>query len=145
VVFVPTQYVGGTNLFDHGIEPVERIADWSMLAEMEASGFSVESHGASHRGFSSLNPSEINQELLVSKEEIRRNLGKDSRLFAFPYGDACTDRSALNSAINDAGYDVAFLYGGGCFTPASAPFFLPRLAMGPGVDLEEMLSNCQAD
>lgn len=141
IVFVPTQFVGTTNLFDNGIEPLERIACWNTLAALEAGGVTVESHGCSHRGFSSLSPLEIQQELEFSKEAIRKNLGKDSRMFAFPYGDFGADRVDVDSAIRRAGYDVAFLYGGGTFelgqTPA--PLFLPRLAMGPGVNLDEML------
>ncbi|MFM8765042.1 MAG: polysaccharide deacetylase family protein [Spartobacteria bacterium] len=141
VVFAPTQFVGETNLFDHGVEPLERIADWKTLRALEDSGVSVESHGISHRGFSSLSQDEIVQELDFSREAIRKNLAKESRLFAFPYGDCGNNQTAVHSAIHRAGYEVAFLYGGGLFdlgqTPA--PLFLPRLAMGPGVDLEAML------
>ena len=141
VVFAPTQFIGGTNLFDHGVEPLERIADWNTLTALEDAGISVESHGYSHRAFSSLNSLEIQQELEFSKETIRKNLGKDSRMFAFPYGDFGADKAAMDSLIRRAGYDVAFLYGGGTFelgeTPS--PLFLPRLAMGPGVNLDELV------
>lgn len=141
VVFVPTQFVGNTNLFDNGIEPLEPISCWNTLAALEEGGMTVESHGCSHRGFSSLSPLEIQQELAFSKEAIRKNLGKDSRMFAFPYGDFGADRVKVDSAIRLAGYEVAFLYGGGPFELAQkpVPLFLPRLAMGPGVNLEEML------
>lgn len=141
VVFAPTQFIGETNLFDHGLEPVERIADWKTLGALEDSGVSVESHGNSHRSFSSLSQVEIDQELDFSRQAIRKNLGKDSRMFAFPYGDSGHDQTAVYAAIRRAGYDVAFLYGGGTFEPSQtpAPLFLPRLAMGPGVDLESML------
>jgi peptidoglycan/xylan/chitin deacetylase (PgdA/CDA1 family) len=141
VVFAPTQFVGTTNLFDHGVEPQESIADWNTLTALEEAGVSVESHGYSHRAFSSLNSLEIQQELEFSKEAIRKNLGKDSRMFAFPYGDFGADKAAMDALIRRAGYDVAFLYGGGTFelgqTPS--PLFLPRLAMGPGVNLDELV------
>jgi peptidoglycan/xylan/chitin deacetylase (PgdA/CDA1 family) len=141
VVFTPTQFIGETNLFDHGVEPLERIADWNTLTALEVAGVSVESHGYSHRAFSSLNSLEIQQELEFSKEVIRKNLGKDSRLFAFPYGDFGADKAAMGSAIRRAGYDAAFLYGGGTFEldQTAAPLFLPRLAMGPGVNLDELI------
>lgn len=141
VVFVPTQFVGNTNLFDHGIEPIERIASWKTLAALEKAGVSVESHGCSHRGFSSLSPLEIEQELDFSRKAIQKNLGKDSRMFAFLYGDFGADRVEVDSAIRRAGYEVAFLYGGATFELGQkpAPLFLPRLAMGPGVNLDEML------
>lgn len=141
VVFVPTQFVGNTNLFDNGIEPMERIADWKSLAALEEGGVAVESHGCSHRGFSSLSAMEIEQELAVSREAIQKNLGKDSRMFAFPYGDPGTDQVEVAAAIHRAGYELAFLYGGGEFeiNPPPSPRFFPRLAMGPGVILDEML------
>jgi len=141
VVFVPTQFVGATNLFDHGVEPIERIADWKTLADLEDAGISVESHGYSHRSFSSLSSIQIQQELEFSRDAIRKNLGKDSRMFAFPYGDCGADSAAVESAIKQAGYDMAFLYGGGAFDSRQmhSPLFLPRLAMGPGVNLDEML------
>lgn len=142
-VFAPTQFVGTTNLFDHGVEPLERIADWKTLAALEEAGISVESHGYSHRGFSSLGSLEIQQELEFSKEAIRKNLGKDSRMFAFPYGDCGADKAAMDSVIKRAGYDVAFLYGGGIFElgQTRSPLFLPRLAMGPGVNLDELIAE----
>jgi peptidoglycan/xylan/chitin deacetylase (PgdA/CDA1 family) len=141
VVFAPTQFIGETNLFDHGVEPQERIADWKTLAALEEAGISVESHGYSHRAFSSLNSLEIRQELEFSKEAIRKNLGKNSRLFAFPYGDFGADKVAMDALIRRAGYDVAFLYGGGIFELGQTPssLFLPRLAMGPGVNLDELV------
>lgn len=143
IVFVPTQFVGSTNLFDNGIEPMERIADWKSLALLEEGGVAVESHGCSHRGFSSLSALEVEQELEWSRKAIKKNLGKDSRMFAFPYGDTGTDQAEVATAILRAGYDLAFLYGGGAFeiTPPPSPRFFPRLAMGPGVNLNEMLSE----
>jgi|GEM_PF-722645 peptidoglycan/xylan/chitin deacetylase (PgdA/CDA1 family) len=141
VVFAPTQFIGSLNLFDHGVEPQERIADWNTLAALEEAGISVESHGCSHRAFSSLSLVEIQQELEFSKEALRKNLGKDSRMFAFPYGDSGVEDASTNFMIKRAGYDVAFLYGGGTFelghTPS--PLFLPRLAMGPGVSLNDLI------
>jgi peptidoglycan/xylan/chitin deacetylase (PgdA/CDA1 family) len=141
VVFVPTKFVGATNLFDHGVEPIERIADWQTLADLEEAGISVESHGYSHRSFSTLSSIEIRQELEFSRHAIRKNLGKDSFMFAFPYGDCGADSAVVNSAIKHSGYEVAFLYGGGAFeaNQTPAPLFLPRLAMGPGVNLDEIL------
>jgi len=146
VVFVPTHFVGETNLFDHGAEPLERIAGWETLAMLENAGVSVESHAVSHRGFSTLSESEITQELEFSRQAIGENLGRNPRMFAFPFGDTGFDQSFVHSAIQRAGYEAAFLYGGGVFSPRQepAPLFLPRLAMGPGVELESMLLESPA-
>src|SRR2546425_3416834 len=64
VMFVPTDYIGGYNTFDDGIEPREPICDWNDLRELARAGVSIQSHGASHKKFSELTLTEIEQELL---------------------------------------------------------------------------------
>ena len=137
-VFIPTSYAGGTNTFDTGYEPTEHIMNWEELAALEAAGVSVESHGVSHRAFSSLGSQECHAELAASREAIRQHLKKDSLLFAFPYGD--TGEYITPSSTRAAGYKAAFLYGGGPFYPQNnGDAFLPRLAMGSDSDLEKMM------
>lgn len=139
-VFIPTSYAGCTNTFDTGIEPTEHIMSWKELAALDAAGVSVESHGVSHRAFSSLGAKECQAELANSRDAIRLHLKKESHLFAFPYGDTgefVTPLSAL-----EAGYKAAFLYGGGPFRPHDqAGYFLPRLAMGYDSDLDKLIPS----
>jgi peptidoglycan/xylan/chitin deacetylase (PgdA/CDA1 family) len=138
VIFVPTDYVGGTNLFDHDDEPQEPLCDWDDLRELERRGVAVESHGASHRTFSELTPSERAAELQRSKAALEAGLGQTVQLFAYPYGD---DGGAA-AQVREAGYRAAFGYGGG---PISMPpedlYRVERLAMGPDSDLEAMLDG----
>jgi peptidoglycan/xylan/chitin deacetylase (PgdA/CDA1 family) len=138
VLFVPTDFVGRTNLFDAESEPEEPLCDWSELRELERRGVAVESHAASHRTFSELTPSERALELQRSKAALEAGLGQTVQLFAYPYGD---DGGAA-AQVREAGYRVAFGYGGG---PISMPpedlYRVERLAMGPDSDLEAMLDG----
>jgi peptidoglycan/xylan/chitin deacetylase (PgdA/CDA1 family) len=140
VLFVPTDYIGGSNTFDDGMEPEEAICDWDDLRELHRSGVSIQSHGASHRTLSQLDLDEQRQELVRSKAQLEAGLGSPVNLFAFPYGDGGTDPRAMNVALERAGYRAACLYGGGPNPlPIADPYRLARLAMGSDTDLQAAL------
>ena len=140
VLFVPTDYIGRCNAFDHGTEPEEAICDWDDLREMKRSGVSIQSHGASHRPLSQLDSDEQRQELVRSKAELEAGLGSPVDLFAYPYGEGGMNPRAMRQALKRAGYRAACLYGGALNRlPIADPYRLPRLAMGPDTDLKAAL------
>jgi peptidoglycan/xylan/chitin deacetylase (PgdA/CDA1 family) len=126
VVFVPTDLIRKTNSFD-----------WSDLWALEEPGILVESHGASHRKFSELNAAERREELVRSKRLLEAKLGCRVSAFAFPYGDSGTDGESTRRELTEAGYEAAFLYGGGAISRPTDDFFqLPRTAVGPDTRTE---------
>ena len=135
VLFVPTDHVGGRNVFDAGVEPDEPICDWDDLHELARGGVSIQSHAASHRRFSDLTRHEREEELVRSKATLEKNMNAPCDVIAFPYGDPgpCEE----SSAISRAGYSAAFLYGG---SPVRLPVLdrhrVQRVAMGPTTDLQ---------
>ena len=141
VAFVPTDFVGRTSEWDAGTsEPPEAICSWDELRELETLGISVQSHGVTHRGASGLGPSELDEELTRSKQQLEEELGTPVELFAFPYGDA--GEGEPRAALERAGYRGACLYGGGLVTdPVDDPFALPRLPIGSDTDLAAMLTG----
>ena len=140
VLFVPTGYIGRYNTFDDGTEPEEAICDWDDLRELQRSGVSIQSHGASHRPLSQLDLDEQRQELVRSKAELEAGLGSPVNLFAFPYGDGGTDPRAMSGALERAGYQAACLYGGGPNPlPIADPYRLARLAFGSDTDPQAAL------
>ena len=142
VLFVPTDYIGGHNTFDNGSEPEEAICDWDDLRELERFGVSIQSHGVSHRAFSTLEPIQQELELIRSKTLLESNLGRSVELFAFPYGDSGVDKQKMTKMLKKIGYRAAFLYGGGpVLQPIADPYRLPRLAMGPDSNLQAALEE----
>jgi peptidoglycan/xylan/chitin deacetylase (PgdA/CDA1 family) len=138
VLFVPTDFVGRTNLFDLESEPEEPLCDWDDLRDLVRRGVAVESHGASHRTFSELTPSERAVELEGSKAALEAELDRPVQLFAYPYGD---DAGAAPQ-LREAGYRAAFGYGGGAISlPPADAYRLERLAMGPDTDLRTALGS----
>jgi peptidoglycan/xylan/chitin deacetylase (PgdA/CDA1 family) len=140
VLFVPTQYIGGTNAFDKDIEPEEPICDWDALRILESGGVAIQPHGVSHRTFSELAGEEIETELRESKAVLEAGLERPSLVFSFPYGDSGADVKFTRETLNRLGYRAACLYGGGPITlPIMDRYQLTRLAMGPDTDLGKEL------
>jgi len=140
VLFVPTDHVGRSNAWEaDGGEPDEALCDWDELARLQQVGVSVQSHGATHRGFSTLPLAERVAELERSKTALESRLGTAVDLFAYPYGDPGPD--SLAEAFRRAGYRAAFLYDGG---PSAVPppdrYRITRIAMGPDTDLGGQLA-----
>jgi peptidoglycan/xylan/chitin deacetylase (PgdA/CDA1 family) len=142
VVFVPSDFVGGSNTFDANIEPEEAICDWDDLRELERRGVSVQSHWASHRAFSYLTLAEQEEELRRSKAALETGLGKTVEVFSYPYSDGGENPQELSGMMRRIGYQAGCLYGGGpnCL-PVSDPYRLTRLAMGPKTDLQAALGS----
>lgn len=142
--FVPTDYIGGRNDFDHGAEPEEGICDWNELRELEREGVSIESHAASHRGLSGLAPAEQEDELRRSKAILEVGLGKSVELLSYPFGDGGdlgVDPLGLRRILARLGYRAACLYGGSPMSlPVADPYRLSRIAVGRDTNLERELA-----
>lgn len=142
VMFVPTDYVGSTNLFDGDDEPQEPICTWAELRELERNGVAVQAHSVTHRAFSNLDGAEQEQELSGSKAALERALGRPVEAFAYPYGDDGGNPVAQQAVLRRTGYRAAFLYEGGPVQlPIRNSYQLPRLAMGEETDLLEELAK----
>jgi peptidoglycan/xylan/chitin deacetylase (PgdA/CDA1 family) len=140
VLFMPTDFVGRTNLFDAESEPEEQLCDWDELRELARRRVAVQSHGASHRPFSELAPSERAFELERSKSVLEDQLAQAVELVAYPYGDDAGMPPDLREALVRTGYVAACGYGGGLIsTPPTDLYRLERLAMGPETDLTTAL------
>ena len=142
IVFMPTDYIGGQNDFDHGMEPDEAMCDWDHLRELERGGVSIQSHGASHSRFSTLSQRQQKEELLQSKKVLENNLGNSVEVIAFPYGDCGNNPKEMKGMLERVGYRAACLYGGGpIHLPKFDPFRLERVAMGPDTNLKTTLHS----
>ena len=140
VLFVPTHYVGGRNDFDRGVEPEEAICGWQELRALRAGGVAIQSHGHTHRAFSSLDAAGREEELVRSKALLEEGLGEPVATIAFPYGDPGPDAAREQAAA--AGYRAAFTYRGHPLRlPVADRYRIERIAMGPNTDLRAELEN----
>jgi peptidoglycan/xylan/chitin deacetylase (PgdA/CDA1 family) len=136
VLFVPTDFVGGTNTFDGGAEPEEPICTWQELRELAARGVSIQAHSVTHRSFGDLRADEQRSELLGSKRAIEDAIAQEVTAFAYPFGHCGADPAATAALARETGYRAAFAYLGGVQAmPPGQPFAIARVPMGPDTDL----------
>jgi peptidoglycan/xylan/chitin deacetylase (PgdA/CDA1 family) len=83
---------------------------WEDLAVLRDAGWEVGSHSQTHRRLTSLDDSELSEELTGSRQEIEAHLGVDCRSVAYPHG-AADDR--VVTAAREAGYALACTAQGG--------------------------------
>jgi peptidoglycan/xylan/chitin deacetylase (PgdA/CDA1 family) len=136
VLFVPIGFLDDERPLPHeeslrllGIR--NETVDWSELAELEAGGVRVESHGIGHRPLSELDPAEAAREIALSKLRLEERLGREVEAFAFVKGSHADYRPEHASLVQQAGYRIAFTSVSGANGPASDRFRLRRYNVEP--------------
>jgi peptidoglycan/xylan/chitin deacetylase (PgdA/CDA1 family) len=104
VLFVVTNALGRDNFWhDPASETRIPMLTWEETAKLQEAGWEIGSHTLNHPRLSKLSPDEVKKELVESRDEIERRLGRRPVTFANPYGNAADD-PAVQAAIKDAGY-----------------------------------------
>ena len=133
VIFVPIAYLDGPQPLPHE-RPFalhgrpNRTVDWGALAELEAAGMRVESHGISHSPLPKLVNAEATRELELSKRRLEERLGRPVRAFAYVKGAVGRRHLPL---VAQAGYELAFTSTPGLNTPRADPLLLRRYNVEP--------------
>jgi peptidoglycan/xylan/chitin deacetylase (PgdA/CDA1 family) len=104
---------------------------WDELAELEAGGIRIESHGIGHRPLSELEPAEATREIALSKLRLEERLGREVEAFAFVKGSLADYGPEHASLVQQAGYKVAFTSVSGANGPSSDRFRLRRYNVEP--------------
>jgi peptidoglycan/xylan/chitin deacetylase (PgdA/CDA1 family) len=111
--------------------PTFRMLTWKEIRQLAEAGAEICSHGVDHEIHHAAQETEVRRrELVESKKEIERQLGKPCRFFAFPNGNSC-EHSARE--VEEAGYQMAFTTQPGFMRPDSNRFLLPRISPGGSV------------
>jgi peptidoglycan/xylan/chitin deacetylase (PgdA/CDA1 family) len=136
VLFVPIGYLDDERPLPHeeslrllGVR--NETVDWSELAELEAGGIRIESHGIGHRPLSELDPAEAVREIALSKLKLEGRLGREVEAFAFVKGSHADYRPEHASLVQQAGYKLAFTSVSGANGSATDPFRLRRYNVEP--------------
>jgi peptidoglycan/xylan/chitin deacetylase (PgdA/CDA1 family) len=83
--FVPTRWIGGTNVWEGRSDPVMTADE---LAALARDGFAVESHGHAHIDYARADPAAVEEDVRTSVERLTELLGRPPRYLAYPYGRA---------------------------------------------------------
>jgi peptidoglycan/xylan/chitin deacetylase (PgdA/CDA1 family) len=136
VVFVPIGFLDDGRPLPHE-EPLRLLGvrnetlGWDELAELEAGGVRIESHGIGHRPVSELEPAEAAREIALSKLRLEERLGREVEAFAFVKGSLADYRPEHASLVQQAGYKLAFTSVSGANGPGSDRFRLRRYNVEP--------------
>jgi len=109
ILYVVTGWLDGAP-----IPPVERYSEfigWTDLEGLQQAGFSIGSHGVSHRNLKRIDPFEAEREVRDSRRRLEEKLGRRVDHFSFPYGRRTR---AVAHAVRDAGYRTAVVTGERC-------------------------------
>lgn len=100
-VFLVSDYLGSSNVWDRGIAQEVQLLDLEELQEMKRYGISFGSHGVTHRRLTELDRQASWEELVASKLALEDTLEVEIRSFSFPYG---TTSPAIQKMAMQAGY-----------------------------------------
>lgn len=110
-LFVVTDYIGRTNVWDLPYAGRQRHLSWEELAHWQARGLDVGSHTATHPRLDWLSDAAVLDELSRSRTALATHLGPDAaRAVAYPFGRADRRIAAL---AQHAGYQLGFAVVGG--------------------------------
>jgi peptidoglycan/xylan/chitin deacetylase (PgdA/CDA1 family) len=136
VLFVPIGYLDDGRPLPHeellrtlGVS--NETLDWDELAELEAGGVRIESHGIGHWPLTALEPAEATREIALSKLRLEERLGREVDAFAYVKGSQADYRPEHASLVQQAGYKLAFTSVSGANGPTSDPFRLRRYNIEP--------------
>lgn len=107
----------------------DRYMTWDQAREMQKDGFVFGSHSVTHRPLTKLTPDQIRQELVESRTEMERQLGRKPRYFAYPTG---TYSLAIEDLVRETGYRGAFTVRYGQVGIESDPYAMERIPIFKG-------------
>src|SRR5262249_43511096 len=114
--FVSTGMIGTERPFPHDLRrgnPAIPTMQWQHLREMRAAGFYIGSHSVSDIDCAREPESIVAGELTQSRQDLRRELGMERAIFAYPYGGKDNMTHERLELVKRAGYDGCLsAYGG---------------------------------
>jgi peptidoglycan/xylan/chitin deacetylase (PgdA/CDA1 family) len=104
---------------------------WSQLAELEAGGIRIESHGIGHTRLAELDPDAALREIALSKLRLEEVLGREVEAYAYVKGSRADYRGEHASLVRQAGYKLGFSAVSGVNHRTSDRFQLLRYNVEP--------------
>ena len=110
-----------------------RPAGWDVIAGAAREGLEIGVHSATHRTLTRLDDSELEHEIVTSRQTIAARLGTEPHFFAYPYGRW---NARVRDAVRAAGYRGAVTLDYGLVRRVGDPWALPRVNIPSGITLD---------
>ncbi len=133
--FVSSGYVDTDRGFPHDAAmyplPMENLTSADLMG-LAARGIEIGSHTVNHADLAQCDLETAATEVMQSKVDLERILGRPVPLFSYPFGGKQNMRSEVVELVQRAGYEAMFSAYGGYVTEGSDPFNLPRVGVSNG-------------
>jgi peptidoglycan/xylan/chitin deacetylase (PgdA/CDA1 family) len=94
-----------------------RFLNWDEAREMIAGGMAIGSHTHTHTVLSQLEPDQQRQELAQSRRLLKKQLGIEADVLAYPVGATSSFSDQTQQLAQEVGYRAAFSFHGGTNLP----------------------------
>jgi peptidoglycan/xylan/chitin deacetylase (PgdA/CDA1 family) len=98
--------------------------DWRQVEEMAAVNINFGSHAISHRILTQIEREDARHEITQSKSLLEGKLGCEVGAIAYPNGNC---DPGIEKMVDEAGFKMGFIMGGGYVSKESNPMTLPRV------------------
>ncbi|PDT32146.1 glycosyl transferase family 2 [Rhizobium sp. L9] len=133
-LFVPTDRVGSSAIWDSAYGPPAPLLTWEELAAVANSDVTLGAHGARHVRLSALAPESLLRELAGSKAMLEKCLGREVLAVAYPYGDF---DPAIREIAEQCGYRIGLSCVGGRVQANADKLALKRQEVFRGITRSE--------
>jgi peptidoglycan/xylan/chitin deacetylase (PgdA/CDA1 family) len=137
-VLLVTDAVGGTNRWDEVYGDEAELLAWDEILHLQGSGVEFGAHSATHRPLTTLPVNEVVQEAARSRATMQRRLGRTSRVFAYPHGDA---DDVVRHLVGAVGFVAALSAWGGPASLDDPPLSLPRIEVAGSDSVEDLAAK----
>ena len=100
-VFVATGYVGKEWPL---VKSHPKMLTWDQVEEISENNIEIGAHTTTHPNLQQMNPREAENEIMKSKEEIEKHLGRTVRFFSYPFGSYTKQ---ILTIVENVGFEAA--------------------------------------
>jgi peptidoglycan/xylan/chitin deacetylase (PgdA/CDA1 family) len=135
-LYVPTAFVGNSSRWLHHLgEGARPLLSWSQLLEISAHGIECGAHTHTHPALDMLPFSQVQDEIVSSKQLLEDHLGQQVLTFAYPFGYYS---AYVRRIVQEVGYSSACAVRLTMSSLHDDPYALARIAIGPDITVPDL-------
>jgi peptidoglycan/xylan/chitin deacetylase (PgdA/CDA1 family) len=134
--FVTTGFIGTVTPapWDNRLAQQPGWMTWEHLRSLVAQGFEIGSHTDTHINLGVTEADAVRAELALSRKKLQEQLGRPSKLFAYPFGGREHISEVSRKLVQEAGFDCCVSCCGGTNPAVANPYNLNRVGIADWFD-----------
>ncbi len=131
---IPAMLFVHTNRSSENLGNDFSLLDWPQIQELKNSGVAIGNHSHQHLDMKQLSQEELEQEIKISEEIFRQELGQVPKTFAYPGGKY---NRQVAEFLRQRGYQKAFTIDEGLAMPGDDPLKIKRIGISGNMGMFE--------